>query len=290
MRQMEFNLYTDDGLRLRGRYWEPPSTPTGIVCIVHGLGDHGGRYAHVARRLNTAGYTVAAADLRGHGMSEGRRGHTPGLGASMNDISLIVREAGARFPGIPLFLYGHSMGGNLVLNFALRRAAPTVGSAGSPVLTGVVASAPLLETAFDPPCWKMLFGRTMRPFWPTKSMSNEVRVENLSRDPDVIRAYREDPLVHDRVTLTFLDIRGAGSWALKHAADLTVPTLVMHGDADRITSSAVSRAFAAAAGGACTLKLWEGFYHEIHNEPGKEQVFDYLVEWLNEKSAITHGS
>lgn len=287
---MEFHLYTRDGLRLQGRYWEPPSAPTGLVCIVHGLGEHGGRYAHVARRLNGAGYAVAAADLRGHGMSEGRRGHTPGLGASMNDISLLVREAGARFPGIPIFLYGHSMGGNLVLNFALRRAGPAVKPTGSPALTGVVASAPLLKTAFDPPYWKMLFGRTMRPLWPTKSMSNEVRVENLSRDRDVIRAYREDPLVHARVTLTFLDIREAGLWALKHAADLAVPTLIMHGDADRITSSTVSRAFAAAAGGACTLKLWEGCYHEIHNEPEKEKVFDCLVAWLDETSAITRGS
>lgn len=86
MRQMEFHLYTADGLRLQGRYWKTPSVPTGVVCLVHGLGEHGGRYAHVARRFNASGYAVVAVDLRGHGMSEGRRGHTPGLGTSMNDM------------------------------------------------------------------------------------------------------------------------------------------------------------------------------------------------------------
>ena len=180
------------------------------------------------------------------------------------------------------------MGGNIALNFALRRVAPAAGSGRPERIAGVIASAPLLKTAFEPPRWKMLFGRTMRPVWPALSMTNEVREEDLSRDPEVIRAYRDDPLVHGRVTLTFLDIRKAGVWALAHAAGLSVPALVMHGDADRITSPAVSRQFASAAGDGCTLKLWEGFYHEIHNEPGKEQVFGYLVRWLENTPAFTH--
>ena len=165
----------------------------------------------------------------------------------------------------------------------------TTGGTHAERIAGVVASAPLLEMAFEPPRWKMVLGRTARPLWPALSMTNELREEDLSRDPEVLRAYREDPLVHNRVTLTFLDIRAAGRWALAHAADLSVPALIMHGDADRITSPAVSRRFASAAGGACTLKLWEGFYHEIHNEPGKERVFEYLVRWLEGAPGLTRA-
>lgn len=288
MEQMAFHIYTDDGLRLRGRYWEPPAAPVGAVCIVHGLGEHGGRYAHVARHLTGAGYAVVAVDQRGHGSSEGQRGHTPGLDASMNDIALLLRETGARFPAIPLFLYGHSMGGNLVLNFALRRCVKKAASPRPPMLAGVVATAPLLKTAFNTPCWKVLFAHVMRHLHPNWSMSSALCVEHLSLDSAVISAYHADPLVHDRVTPTFLDIREAGLWALKHAAELTVPALLMHGDADRINSCEVSRVFAAAAGEMCTLKIWEGFYHEIHNEPDGERVLDHLEAWLKETEDRHH--
>ncbi len=271
MQESEFKIMTEDGLTLYGRRWEPPSTPRGIVCLVHGLGEHCGRYANVARHLTGNGFAVAALDLRGHGRSEGRRGHTPGYGALMNDLSLLVREGKRLYPGLPCHLYGHSMGGNLVLNFALRVTSP---------INGVIASAPMLRMAFDPSFWKTIIGNTMRRVWPAMQMSSGLDAEDLSRDPHVIRAYREDPLVHDRVTLSFFGIQDAGLWALEHAPDLAVPALIMHGDADRITSCGASRAFAAASGGVCTLKIWEGFHHEIHNEPGKERVLGYLIRWL----------
>lgn len=271
MQESEFRIKTKDGLMLNGRRWEPPAAPRGTVCLVHGLGDHCGRYRHVARHLTGNGFAAAAIDLRGHGRSEGRRGHTPGYGALMNDLKLLVHEAERTYPGRPCYLYGHSMGGNLVLNFALRYTSP---------VGGVISSAPMLRMAFDPPLWKTIFGNIMRNVWPAMPMSSGLDTEDLSRDPDVIRAYREDPLVHDRVTLSFFDTRDAGLWALEHARDLAVPTLIMHGDADRITSCEASRDFAAAAGSACTLKIWEGFYHEIHNEPEKERVLGYLTQWL----------
>jgi alpha-beta hydrolase superfamily lysophospholipase len=276
MQESEFQITTEDGLTLYGRRWDSPATPSGIVCLVHGLGEHCGRYEHVAQHLNENGWTVIAIDLRGHGRSEGRRGHTPAYRVLMNDLSLLVREAECMYPGRPSYLYGHSMGGNLVLNFALRRTSP---------INGVIASAPMLRMAFDPPLRKAIMGNIVRNVWSAMQMSSGLDTQNLSRDPDVICAYREDPLVHDRVTMSFFDIRDAGLWALEHARDLTVTALIMHGDADRITSCEASRAFAAVAGSVCTLKIWEGFYHEIHNEPAKERVLVYLTQWLGERPA-----
>jgi alpha-beta hydrolase superfamily lysophospholipase len=124
----------------------------------------------------------------------------------------------------------------------------------------------------------------MYNLWPTFSMANELDRQGLSRDPEVVRAYEEDPLVHDRVSARLaMDMLQAGVWALEHAGELSLPLLLMHGGADRLTSAQASREFAAQAGNVCTLRIWDGFYHEIHNEPEQEQVFEYLLEWLNDK-------
>lgn len=120
----------------------------------------------------------------------------------------------------------------------------------------------------------------MRIVLPAFSMSSGLRAEDLSRDPEVVRDYINDPLVHDRVTPRFLDIREAGLWALTHAAELPLPLLLMHGTADRITSTQASIDFEADAGDRCSLQIWDGLYHEIHNEPEKEQVLAYVVEWI----------
>lgn len=274
MPHLEFGWKTGDGLELFARDWRPLAEPRAVICLVHGLGEHSGRYSRVAGFLNGTGCALLALDLRGHGRSEGKRGHTPDVEALMDDISNLLMEAEKRYPGSPRFLYGHSMGGNLVINFALRR---------NSRLRGVIASAPLLRTAFDPPRWKLIIVKIMRSLWPSFSTSNELEVNWLSRDQAVVQAYRDDPLVHDRVTATFLDIREAGVWAVEHAGELSLPLLLMHGDADRITSLRASREFAAGAGDGCTLKIWNGLYHEIHSEPEREDVLSCLARWLNSK-------
>jgi len=273
MQHFEFEWQTEDGLRLYAQDWQPDTEPKAAVCLVHGLGEHSGRYAHLAASLNQAGYALLAFDLRGHGKSEGQRGHTPSYEAFLNDISHLLEEAAKRYPDRPRFLYGHSLGGNLVINYALRR---------RPQLTGVIATGPLLRPGFEPPAWKLTLGKIMYSLWPTMSMSNEIDCQGLSRDPEVVRAYNDDPLVHDRLSArSGMDMLQSGLWALERAAEFPLPLLLMHGSADRITSPQGSREFAAQAGDGCTLRIWDGFYHEIHNEPEQGQVFAYLLEWLN---------
>jgi alpha-beta hydrolase superfamily lysophospholipase len=267
----EFELSSTDGLTLHGRDWVPDDEAQSAICFIHGLGDHSGRYAHLAGYLNQNSHAFLAIDLRGHGRSEGRRGFIPKFENLMDDISLLLSEAERRYPKRPILLYGHSMGGNLVINYAIRRRPP---------ITGAIASSPLLRMAFEPPLWKTVTGKIMRALWPAMTVSNGLSSKDLSHDSDVVRAYDDDPLVHDRVSVRFLDIREAGEWALKHAALLPVPILLMHGNADRITDPRASEEFAAAAGETCTLHIWDGLYHEIHNEPEKEIVFARITEWI----------
>jgi len=280
MKLTDVNWTSTDGMPLVGRCWEPTGEPRAVVCLVHGLGEHCGRYAHVAAALNDAGYAVLACDQRGHGRSGGKRGFTPSYEALMNDIGLLLGQAEQRFPGKPRFLYGHSLGGNEVINYALRR---------RPDLAGVVSASPGLRTAFKPPALQLATGRLMNRLWPAFTMSNGLELAALSRDPAVIAAYQADPLVHDRLSARLgMGLLESGEWAIAHAAEFPLPLLLMHGTADRLTSHQASQQFAAKAP-TCTLKLWEGLYHETHNEPEKGEVIGFVVGWLTSQAQTSHS-
>jgi alpha-beta hydrolase superfamily lysophospholipase len=268
----EFTFKTGDGLDLFARLWPCPGAPRAVVALVHGLGEHSGRYARLAACLTGRGYALTAMDLRGHGRSQGRKGHAPSYDVLMDDIERFLKQAGRQCPGIPVFLYGHSLGGNLVLNYLLRR---------KPLLAGAVATSPLLRPASRPPAGKMVLAGILYRLLPAVPLANTIDPAFLSRDPAAVSDYRADPLVYHRVTARLgLDFLAAGQWALAHAAGLAASLLLMHGGADRVTSVDASREFAARAGDRCTLKIWPGLYHELHNEPEKQQVFDFLLEWL----------
>ncbi|MFH1242303.1 MAG: alpha/beta hydrolase [Pseudomonadota bacterium] len=276
MPHIEFDWTTADGLRLYGQGWEPEADLRGVVCLVHGLGEHSGRYRHLSAFLNRSGYALLTFDLRGHGRSDGNRGHSRSFGHLMKDISGLLEEAERRYPGQPRFLYGHSLGGNLVLNFTLRH---------PPKVMGVIATGPALRPAFEPPAWKITIGKIMYNIFPSLSMSNEIDRRLISRDPEVVNAYNNDPLVHDRITARLaMDFLEAGIWALNNASHLSLPLLLLHGGEDGLTSVQATREFAERAGQFCTLKVWDGLYHEIHNDPEKEQVFAYLGTWLEERN------
>jgi alpha-beta hydrolase superfamily lysophospholipase len=291
MQHVETSYLAKDGLKLYSQSWQPEEAPTAVVCLVHGIGEHSGRYTHVAEALCAAGYAVCAYDLRGHGRSGGPRGHASTYDTMLDDIELLLKEASQRYAGRPQFLYGHSLGGNLVLNYALRRCLPLQDSrclplqdSRRPTLQGVVATSPALRIAVVPPAFKLWLGQIFYQVWPTLTLPTGLPLAGLSRDPHVIENYRADPLVHDLASARFaLDFLNAGEWALEHAAEFPLPLLLVHGTADTLTSVQASHDFAAQAGARCTLKLWEGLYHETHNEPEKAEVLAYLVHWLGQQ-------
>jgi len=273
MNVMEWTWTSQDGLEMYARSWEPEETPKALVCLVHGLGEHSCRYAHVGKAFTEAGFALLAFDLRGHGKSGGQRGHFPSLQVVMDDIHQHIREASEKFPETPVFLYGHSLGGNLVINFALRRKAD---------LAGVIATGPWLKLAFQPSASKVFLGRMMNKLLPGFSQASGLDTTALSHDSKVINAYVNDPLVHDKISASsFVNMFEKGLWALDHAAELSLPLLLMHGGADKITSPEASEQFAKSAGDKVTLRIWNGLYHEVHNEPEKDEVLAFIIDWIN---------
>lgn len=273
MPHIEFTKQSPDNLPFYFQGWLPEGPPSAVVCLVHGLGEHSGRYAHVAEALNAAGYGLLGFDLRGHGRSGGPLGHTPSYDALMDDVGRLLEEAAARYPGLPRFLYGHSLGGNLVLNYALRR---------KPAIAGVVATSPALRVTNPLPALQVALAKVMNKLKPDMQMANGLALEGLARDPEVIRAYTNDPLVHNKISVRLaLEMLQAGEWAMAHAAELPLPLLLVHGTEDILTPAQASEEFAARAPTErCTLKLWAGFYHETHNEPEKAEVLGYMIDWL----------
>jgi alpha-beta hydrolase superfamily lysophospholipase len=275
MTRKQFEWQSDDGLTLFSQSWQPDANDTNaVVCLVHGIGEHSGRYEDLVRVFNEAGIAVLAFDLRGHGRSEGQRGHSISYEALMDDIAHMVAEAERLFPHLPTFLYGHSLGGNLTLNFVLRR---------QPQLSGAIVTGPMLRTTYPVPWWRMLMGRILYAIWPSFTLPNGLSSEDLSRDAEAAEEYEEDPLVHDRMSAQLgIDAYESGLWALQHAGQLSLPLLLMHGAEDRITSAEASREFAANAGDLCTLVIWPDMLHEIHKESEKEQVFDCSLKWIED--------
>lgn len=267
-----FELTTSDGLKLVGESTSPSGEIKGVIVLLHGMGEHFGRYQHVAKYFAGIGYAIVGIDHRGHGKSEGKKGHTPSYDQLMNDIDLLVKKATELFPGKPVILYGHSMGANLAANFTLRK---------KPVLKGLILTGPYFKLAFDPPAWKVKLGKISAGIIPTLTQPTGLEVEAISRDEAVVSAYKSDPLVHDKITSSFfVNVHTAGPYAIEHAKDLTIKTLAMHGTADRLTSSKGTEEFAAQNPSMIELKLWDGFYHEIHNEKEQQQVFDYMANWM----------
>ena len=282
MKHFEHKYRTSDGLELFAQSWEPQDSPKAVICLVHGLGEHSSRYAHLAEYMTGKGFALTAFDLRGHGKSDGKRGHTPSYTALLDNITLFLDKTTDRFPSLPQFLYGQSFGANLIINFAIKR---------KPPINGIIASSPWLHLSFEPPKIKVILAKMMNNILPSFSQSSELNTKALSRDPEVVRAYENDPLVHDRVSARlFLSAYQAGLWALQHANELEIPLLLMHGSDDELTSPAASSDFAKGCAGTpqhdVTFKMWEGLYHELHNEPEKLQVFAFLTEWM-EKSLKT---
>jgi len=275
MKHFEFKLKTFDGLQLFGQSWQPEDQPRAVICLVHGLGEHSGRYIYAAEQLIQAGCVLLTFDLRGHGQSPGLRGHTPSYEALLQDVSSLLEAANKQFPQLPSFLYGHSLGGNLVLNYVLRRQTQ---------LKGVIVTGPWLRLAFEPPRFKIILAQITNYIWPSFSQKSGLDAKAISRDPEVVHACENDPLVHDHISARmFIRIYQAGQWALEHASEFTLPLLLMHAGDDKIISVKASREFANTKTKDCTLKIWDGLYHEIHNEPEKEEVFKFLINWLDKE-------
>ncbi|MGE5124254.1 MAG: lysophospholipase [Acidobacteriaceae bacterium] len=274
----EFTRKAFDGLELFFQCWQMEGEPKGVINLVHGLGEHSGRYSQWANWLNRAGYHVIAYDLRGHGKSAGLRGHINSFDEFVNDTEILLQEGAARFSGLPQFLYGHSLGAIISWVYVLRK---------KPELAGVILTALDYRNSLEEQKVKLLLSKVLGSFLPKMTLSSGLDAQVISRDPEVVAKYVNDPLVHDKLSMGFAKSSlTTFPWAIQHSKEWNLPVLVMHGELDKLGYVSGSREFASGVSGDCTLKVWQGLYHEIHNEPEKEQVFEFLRTWLDNHCSI----
>lgn len=272
-------LVAVDGVKLHLQHWPAGEPAQGTVLVVHGLGEHIGRYAALATRLAVAGWHVFGYDQRGHGWSGGARGALPHAEALLGDLADVVDAVRARLPA-PLVLLGHSMGGLVAARFVaggLDAPAPAWWREG---IDALVLSSPALDVGMN--IGQKLLLALLGPLAPDLALSNGLKPAWISRDPAVVEAYVNDALVHNRITprLARFLVDGADA-VLKGAPRWTLPTLLLWAGADRCVAPRGSAAFAAAAPLArVEAQCYAPLRHEIFNEPERAQVQDRLLQWL----------
>ncbi len=249
------------------------------MVIAHGLGEHSGRYQRLVDRLVMKGIGVWTYDQRGHGMSDGPRGHTDSFDSYVYDLGEIMKIViEDKPPDCPLFLLGHSMGGLIAILFAQK---------DPHAVDGLIVSSPALGLPGEPPRLKVALGRVMSVIWPRLPLSNQLDVGKISHDEAVVEAYKADPLVHGRVSVRwFTAFEEAIALANKNPDKLTTPVLMQIAGDDHLVSAPASRKFfERLSEGDKTIHVYDEFYHEVYNEKGswREQATADLMDWLDER-------
>lgn len=269
---MDFNIRLKNGLVLKGIIQSPGENTRAVIIMVHGIGEHIQRYADWAGLFRNEGIGFAGLDLPGHGRSDGRRGHIKNFDWLDEMIDILLKTCYRTFPGVPVYIYGHSLGGGVVLNYILRE---------SPKVKGAIVTSPWLRLSFEPPKAKVIMASVVRLILPGLVQPSGLIVNHISHDMNVVEKYKSDPLVHDKISVgLFYSAMNAAKYSLAHASELKIPTLLMHGSDDLICSPEGSKEFAGKTD-MVELKIWDGGYHELHNEPFKAEIFGYILNWIN---------
>ena len=262
--------------------WPVAGEARGELLVVHGLSEHGGRYEGLADAANTAGYAVAAVDLRGHGRSPGRRGHIRSFEADhLGAVDELVRAAERRAPETPAFLLGHSLGGLIAARWAQSRV-----FAGR--LYGLVLLAPYVEPRLSIPAWKRGAARLLSGLWPSFSLPTGIDDEIVFREPTARERYAADPLVQRRISASHWIELERERARLVAAADLDLPTLVLLAGDDRVVSTPATLAFARRLPDA-TVREYPEAFHALHHDPVTPAVYAELIAWADARIADRSG-
>jgi alpha-beta hydrolase superfamily lysophospholipase len=275
MQTKEFSMSTTDGLKLYVKEWQPEGSPKATIALVHGLGEHVNRYEYVAKTFTEHGYLLRGFDLRGHGQSEGKRGHAPSYARLAEDINQLLQEVHDAYPELPIFLYGHSLGGALVLYYGETHQFP---------LRGIIATSPGLGPAAPLSAAKMTAAKILSRIMPAMQMPNDLDLSGLSHDPEVAEKYKKDPLVHPLISARLgMELISNGKLMIDHASQFPYPLLLLQGSADRLVNPSMTAVFAGKVPPELiTYQVFEGYYHELHNEPQKDQVLAVMTSWLDQ--------
>jgi len=273
MEHREGHFTTPDGANIYTQAWLPDDKPQAIILIVHGLGEHSGRYANYVNYFVPRGYALYGFDTRGHGRSSGARGHVDRFDRYVEDVDRRAAQARSDWPGTPLFVLAHSLGSLMGLSYACQY---------PDRLNGLVVTGTALQDALELPPWKRNLATALSRVTPSLKMNNGIALSGLSHDPTVIAAYEADPLTHPWATPRLAtEAEVVRAQIRQSAATWRVPTLMLHGGADPICVPEGARLFAVQTPpGVVEYRSYPGLYHEIHNEPEREQVFNDIQTWL----------
>lgn len=263
----------DDGLVLQGRYWSP-AKPIAVMSLVHGLGEHSGRYVELADRLGKANIAVVAVDLRGHGKSAGKRGVCTDYKLLKGDLEALLEKSRALYPDLSHFLYGHSLGGGLVLDY---------GRTPAQDIKGIIASAPFIALPTPTPAFIGHIANFLRRIFPNATLAQPLTGDKISTLPEEQKLYENDPLNHSRISFGLaVDAVEAGKRVAAHSSDWKTPLLLMHANGDQLTSCEASAEFARAAQNV-TFRTYENSEHEMHHDVPKDTIFNEMIDFIKSR-------
>lgn len=276
MNPIELLWVTPRNHKLFAWHVSPELTPKALILLVHGHGEHSKRYLSWAEKFVNEGYAFLSWDHIGHGHSDGQRGHIHHYEEFLLEIDLAVTKANEFFPNVPIILYGHSMGGNIVLNHAIRRCC---------VVNGIIVTSPWLKLSKPISPFMEFIVSALNYIAPNVPIKSSVIPSEISHLEDEVKKYQNDPIIHSKITpRLYVSIRRAGEYALKYAKRIKTPLLLMHGEVDMISSFDASKEISTKVD-RCTFVPWPNMYHELHNETVRGLVFEAIVKWVDSKVA-----
>ncbi|MEP6905593.1 MAG: lysophospholipase [Gemmatimonadales bacterium] len=269
-----------DGVELYSSFWRPRGEARGVVVLVHGIGEHAGRYTTLVTHLTAAGWAVCGFDQRGHGRSPGRRGHIGSWTEYREDVRKFLGLAAGQFPGKPMFLYGHSLGALIAAEFVISYP-------GSELAGLILSGIPLQPSGVAKP-HLVAAARVLSRVWPTLSVSLGVDAARLSRDKEVVSDYNEDPLVHHVGSMRWgAETLSAIERVRGKASSIKLPVLVVHGGDDKVNAVEGSKElFEKVSSADKKLLIYPGGQHEPHNDIDRDKVGADVVEWLNNRITV----
>ncbi|MBN1479469.1 lysophospholipase [candidate division KSB1 bacterium] len=273
LRHVEQWLKNKDDKQLYCQSWLPAVEPEANLIIVHGLGEHSGRYQHVAAYFVERGLAVYAFDLQGHGRSDGKRGHVARFADFYDDLELFRQQVNEWSPDKPTILYGHSMGGLIIMLYLLEY---------QNFIAAAILSAPPIRIKMGPPTFIKEFVPKLARLLPAFSIHSGLKPEWVSRDKKVVDAYKADALTHPHISLSlFAGMHEGGKQALMQADKITLPVFMVYGSDDKIVDGkAIETAFEKCASPDKRKMVFEKNFHEVHNDAGKHDELNALWEWM----------
>lgn len=243
-----------------------------IIIFIHGLGEHLGRIERWAQSFSPYNYTFCIMDLPGHGRSFGQRGYIRKISDFYDLIDLFIEQVKSDFPDKPIILYGHSMGGNIAANYVLKR---------NPSIKALILSSPWIELSIKPNIIQFYLGKLMYKIYPKYHDHTRLNPNFISRIPEEVALYKNDPLVHGRITpALFFPLFFKGKKLLFNASKIKIPTLIFHGTADQLTSPDASKKFASNHSNI-EFKSYEGGYHELHHDLCRNELLENILDWMS---------